>query len=407
MVAGWEKRLRHASFRGVAFGVLDYSTAGGRRVVLHEYPFQDENYPEDLGQVSGKYRITAFMVGDDHDLNADALEEALLKPGKAVLVHPRHGTLDVQLLTYDRSESTEKGGMTKFSLELVKAFKPRFPVTQVNVQAQVLALQNQVQGTLQEQANMTIERQSQQRSDGYWLVHQLKQVSDTLNVSLSGTSALPDLLNAIVDTAVFTTKDGLLSLVSQTLSVLKFLPSRLNDSDSGGWLVQAQQLALPELPSLVKQASNEAGSVLTMIGDQTSIAVDFIPALTASTLITQIASASALIEYESYDAAILNRDYAHQLLDAAQVILPVLSNGEMNAVVYEQWRGLRALIAEAIQQQALTLPRIAHVHVGVSRPALDIAYQIHADSQQVGDLLIRNGIEHPLFVAGQLEYLHG
>lgn len=147
-----DARLKSASFRGIPFAYLDYSTEGGRRTVTHEYPWRDDNYVEDMGLMTDQFRVNAFLVGDEHDIRADALEAAIRTKGAGELVHPRHGTLLVQITTYTRGESVQSGGMTTFALNFIKAGEPRYPTTQRNVQAAALALQSSLSQRLRAEA---------------------------------------------------------------------------------------------------------------------------------------------------------------------------------------------------------------------------------------------------------------
>ncbi|KAL6953373.1 hypothetical protein U1Q18_052067 [Sarracenia purpurea var. burkii] len=53
------------SFRGVPFGLYGHSIDTGRRVVVHEFPFRDTPYAEDLGQRARGFSLDMFVVGDD------------------------------------------------------------------------------------------------------------------------------------------------------------------------------------------------------------------------------------------------------------------------------------------------------------------------------------------------------
>uniref|UniRef100_UPI002032A221 DNA circularization N-terminal domain-containing protein n=1 Tax=Escherichia coli TaxID=562 RepID=UPI002032A221 len=93
--SGWRDRLQDASFRGVPFKVEEESAGTGRRVETHEYPNRDKPYTEDLGKVTFRPSITAYVVGDDCFDQRDRLIEALNKPGPGTLVHPTYGELKV------------------------------------------------------------------------------------------------------------------------------------------------------------------------------------------------------------------------------------------------------------------------------------------------------------------------
>ncbi len=91
----WKDRLVEASFRGVPFKVEDEGAPVGRRVETHEYPNRDKPYTEDLGKITFRPSITAYVVGDDCFDQRDRLIDALNKPGPGTLVHPTYGELKV------------------------------------------------------------------------------------------------------------------------------------------------------------------------------------------------------------------------------------------------------------------------------------------------------------------------
>ena len=97
--------LRSASFRGVPFGVLAGETKVGRRNAVHEYPYRDEPWVEDLGRASRKFSFTAFLVqdaliygGGDVTVQRDLLLAVCEQPDSGILIHPTLGILNVSLL---------------------------------------------------------------------------------------------------------------------------------------------------------------------------------------------------------------------------------------------------------------------------------------------------------------------
>ncbi len=46
----WEEHLHQASFRGVPFAVLEADGLFGRRQAVHEYPYRETAWVEDMGR---------------------------------------------------------------------------------------------------------------------------------------------------------------------------------------------------------------------------------------------------------------------------------------------------------------------------------------------------------------------
>ena len=58
----WKDSLRPASFRGVPFAVKTAEGNFGRRNAIHEYPFRDEIWVEDMGRAARRIHVTGFLV---------------------------------------------------------------------------------------------------------------------------------------------------------------------------------------------------------------------------------------------------------------------------------------------------------------------------------------------------------
>lgn len=124
----WKDRLQNASFRGVPFKVEGEGAPVGRRVETHEYPNRDKPYTEDLGKVTFRPDITAYVVGDDCFDQRDRLIEALNKPGPGTLVHPTYGELSVCVNGEIKVGTTSsEGRMVRFDLQFVEAGELSYP----------------------------------------------------------------------------------------------------------------------------------------------------------------------------------------------------------------------------------------------------------------------------------------
>lgn len=124
----WKDRLQDASFRGVPFKVEEESSGVGRRVETHEYPNRDKPYTEDLGKVSFRPSLTAYVVGEDCFDQRDRLIEALNKSGPGTLVHPVDGEMSVCVDGEVRvSTSRSEGRIVRFDLKFVEAGELSYP----------------------------------------------------------------------------------------------------------------------------------------------------------------------------------------------------------------------------------------------------------------------------------------
>ncbi|MCU4119297.1 DNA circularization N-terminal domain-containing protein [Variovorax sp. N23] len=141
--ASWRDQLRPASFGGVPFGVLGGQIRVGRRNAVHEYPFKDQVWVEDLGRAARRITLTGFLVenGIYGGGNVIAQRERLIavceSAGKSTLVHPTLGMLNVSLLDSMMEERWDRGRVFEISFAFIEAGERVFPELTVDTGAEV------------------------------------------------------------------------------------------------------------------------------------------------------------------------------------------------------------------------------------------------------------------------------
>jgi len=124
--------FRPASFRGVDFETRGNGKSAGRRGKHDEYPGRDQGFVQDAGKHDDEITLDAYVIGDDWIARRDALEAALLQPGKGRLVHPSRGSLDVVVKPgrWSVRERYDRQGMAVFRLAFLLADDvPQFPTS--------------------------------------------------------------------------------------------------------------------------------------------------------------------------------------------------------------------------------------------------------------------------------------
>lgn len=129
-----------ASYRGVPFVVLGTEAENGRRTALHEYPYKDVGWPEDLGRSLRRIEIVGFLIGDNVIAQRDAMIAACETAGDGLLIHPTYGSMQVNLLTPLRSgERWDKGRYVELRFGFIEAGKKQYPASIVATGAAVQA----------------------------------------------------------------------------------------------------------------------------------------------------------------------------------------------------------------------------------------------------------------------------
>lgn len=134
----WFDELQPASFRGVPFGVQGGDGQFGRRLAIHQYPFRDDPWVEDLGRKVRRIGLRGFLIEDSVIYGGGSViaqRAALIKAceafGPGPLVHPTLGRLTVSVDDFAPSETTE-GRYFEFGLGVIDSGTRQFPTVSVS-----------------------------------------------------------------------------------------------------------------------------------------------------------------------------------------------------------------------------------------------------------------------------------
>ncbi|AOM40487.1 DNA circularization protein [Xenorhabdus hominickii] len=134
----WAEHLHPASFRGVPFAVVSGESVFGRRQAVHEYPYRDTAWVEDLGRATRRITLRGFIVQDSRVYHApDVITQrknlvAACETGSTgTLIHPTLGELTVSVTDSGlrMNESVEFGRVFEFTLTVIESGLQVFAVT--------------------------------------------------------------------------------------------------------------------------------------------------------------------------------------------------------------------------------------------------------------------------------------
>ncbi|WP_340620308.1 DNA circularization protein [Xenorhabdus siamensis] len=134
----WAEHLHPASFRGVPFAVVSGESVFGRRQAVHEYPYRDTAWLEDLGRATRRITIRGFIIQNSAVYDApDVITQrknlvAACETGSTgTLVHPTLGELTVSVTESGlrMTESMESGRVFEFTLTVIESGLKVFAVT--------------------------------------------------------------------------------------------------------------------------------------------------------------------------------------------------------------------------------------------------------------------------------------
>lgn len=389
------RKLIGASFRGVPFFVEDATLTGGRRVVVHEFPERDEPFVEDLGRSVNKFPTTGYVIGDDYLVQRDALIAALGDTaGPGELVHAYYGARRAICGQYSVNEKTAIGGLATFTFEFIET----------PAQVPTPSVEADTAGEVDAGADTAVVATKAELADKYNIAglpaFALASAERAITSAAEGLAAtLSPIVTTTQELAVVNGQLTIItaqaaSLVRQPADILDaFLTAITGLSDTAEAAPDAMMNALieaygidlgPDAPETTPTRERERANQLALTG-----ALRRVMAIEAARLVP-------VVPFESIEAATAARDRVAAALEeqaagAGDTAYPALVN-------------LRSQVLRAVPGGAV-FARVVTVTRRVAIPSLLLTYQLYGSVDQEADVLARNQIRHPGFVAGELKVL--
>lgn len=391
-MSAWRDQLQTASFRDVEFFVDSHETALGRRVQVHEFPQRDKPFAEDLGRKARTITLTAYVIGPSYMAARDKLAAAIEQPGNGKLIHPYLGEMQCAVTDCRLSESTAEGGKAAFSISLVEAGANLFTTSSESTAATVTARADFTSDKVQ---SAFAARHNVQGKPAF-----VAQASGSIfRQALSGIQSAVGLVRGAADQVaelqrdIDTQRRDLTDLIYAPASAAQALVGNIKALVRGVAETPADALSLAralyrfgaELPTVVPattsrkaQAANQA-ELLRLV---------------RLTALAEGARAAARVEFDSYQAATAARD---ELVDGFS---DAMEQVDISDEVYDALRDLRSAVVRDIAARGADLARLVTWSPAATLPSLAIAQQLYADAEREPELVTRNRVRHPLFVAG-------
>lgn len=129
--------LKPAMYGDVPFAVESNRLVTGRKTVVHDYPYRDEVWVEDLGQRSRQFEIVGYLIENDPKTGGgsvisqrDNLLEVCEMEGGWTLIHPTLGRVrNVCCLSCEVVERRDLGTVFEIRLTLIRSGLQLFPKT--------------------------------------------------------------------------------------------------------------------------------------------------------------------------------------------------------------------------------------------------------------------------------------
>ncbi|GJE27945.1 DNA circularization N-terminal domain-containing protein [Methylobacterium organophilum] len=395
-----------ASFRGVPFFVLNDEEAGGRRLVVHEFPGRDDPYNEDLGSKARKYEVTAYLASEGAAASARALTAAIDREGAGSLVLPTHGPIQVRGQDFKRSRERDRLGYIAYSLSFVREGYASALFTAASLANLIFVAADAVEGVIGSAFQGAL---------------------SLIGIAADATALLPDyVLGAAVDafdTAALTLNvlrldnpvDPAVSLAQgQILGVLATVDAAAIETDpatpAAGLVAAARDLgdglapalAAPAFLSVVDLAAPVAAPPTATENRKRAVA-----AQNAALRVLRVAALTAYAEALARQAYASRAEGVTARADVAEYFGAELEAcaGAGDTALFEALEGLRNAVVAYLSNVITTLAPVVSVETRIRLPAIVLAYRLYEDPARADELVARNAVRVPSRMPTTIEAL--
>lgn len=380
----WKERYLKASFRNVEFVVTNAGNDGGRRTVKHTFPNNDTPYFEDLGRKNPQFTLEAFVVGEDYDAQRNKLENALNTPDFGRLVHPYKGAIDVVCIDYNVTETSNEGGVARFSItfgtqnEIV--LTEEFVSTKLNAVVKKKSFLEKVQAWFAEayaigKAPMAILDKAKAGLD---------EISNTI-ASVKKVASLYDEYNQAINNL----KGSILSIALDA----EDLGKKIQDIVDFGTDAQG---SLSSVPNAKAQVAELRTLVLPSSALVVNNVIDNQKILQSKIALGSIVGLVGEVSFGSIQEASLFRDYVTNSINAL-IESDLVTDDEFSAL-----QDLRTAMNVALEEQVENLSQLREVVVGDTVPAIVVSASLYGTIDKAEEIVARNEIEHNGFCNGAI-----
>lgn len=432
-------RIQPASFRGVPFGVVRGESSFGRGIALHEYPYRDTQWPEDMGRATRRFSIQGFLItnsliyggGNVIDQRAKLIAAAETK-GAGTLIHPTLGRLQVSIPDQGLRVVEQLDGATymEFTLACYEAGERTFPDASVSQSSSTADAANNVNAAASQNFQSSISSALQQ---GAQVIRTAVATADkwvgilnTVAFDATGifnlAASLPGDFGRFFNGALAGYAQALVGpIVPLTLESLVFsgTQARADVQTAGDDLITACSDQEPDGPPAAAQAA-AATLAAAIVNPADGIRLftqlaSFYPADVTGPSVVGVASATmqtamgALLRRTSL-AALVRVTQTYQPSsedDASQVRLAVCDLLDQEALIagdtgddasYSALCAARGAVAADLDARGGQLPPMRQFTYAESLPSLVLAQRLYQDATRADQLVSEANPRHPGFM---------
>jgi len=452
VLSGFAGALQKCYWRGVPFSVTGEITHKGRKVAMHDYPFRDGGWAEDMGRAPRAFEFTGYLTGDIGPIMQLLLDTASEAPGPGLLIHPTIGAQRVMLLSCATAIRKEAMRVIECRFQFIEAGAPNLILSLIATAVSVVLAASSTLTSLGSSighgagpaathgAAVIAEGQAVVGSFGATCIENAADpagligmatgitMTDPNNVSLgrfivgnvsnpvpclvdgNGTPDLPATVAELTGTiaAGRTTLTGAVTAASAAATAFT-ADTGLAMANSLAAVTEALRAVLTDPADQVRifvdlsrwTFTDKVGADEPGLAGQMAVMRDSMAALCRRVALTSLAQASAAYRPISYQDALTVREAV-----ADAIAVEMLAAGDAgDDESYTALRALRLAVVDDLTTRGATLPQMVTAILPAPLPSLAIAQRLYRDASRSDEVTDSADVPHPAFLPNVLQVL--
>lgn len=398
-----EENLLPAKLSGIRFEVDSDSMPVGRRTADHEYPFRDEPYIEDMGRKKRVINLEAWVCGDDCLERRDRLIAVFEAKDVVTLVHPWYGEMQVKPVEATPKHRYDEGRVVRIEMNFVEAGELDNPRVTDDT-ASLLA------GYADELQTMVDDALSYLSFDHLGLdMLDLSGAGRIIGVLSGAFNSLSQVLTGAKNPFISLFNDvmGLVAKPAGLVAIVRSMFGGLAKSSSttarqitrdfnrqSGSTITASYAEIVRMPATLVRAVAKVDAQPAAANAALATIEKPLREYVQYTLVAQAAGVLSIMPAVVKDDVKTSTDAVVQAID---VLCNTASDEQYQALVR-----LRMAVLLDYHERISRARNMRTLKIEMPTPALVLAYNAHENALRDGEIILRNKVAHPLFVAGDI-----
>lgn len=385
-----------ASYKGVPFQAISFEISSeGRRNAVHNYPYREDFYIEDMGKSLAEWEITGFLAGNILSSSLEqlkALRKVCESKGPGLLMHPSEGPM-ANMSCRGMSFSVREGNYVEVSLRFVQASTSSarlsiFPIFGIDLSSTLQSISDNIEAFNTAKAMFVSDVDAVLipfqaiGTDVSRTINSVKNITAFVSCNVgryfSGNSTGTGIVSA----------SAVSSAVTSLLSQSHVAVSNLNQA-----IIIANRTTILVAPASTPSALTQPQAINNVIAAAIAVYPHEIDQLNQLINLPPINNDYVNVQVLATVASIVATYQPTSSAEATTVLSSLIPMFEKqiytstDADIVETLSGALNTIIKTINMRAINLPSYVTINTNGPKCSLVLSYELYGDSDRAGELL--------------------